>query len=141
MLVVQRDARQRPASQYFDELTGITVDPEGNLLVTSWDNATKKGVVIEANLETGKERLVSANPMPVYASSEYFVYPQGIVTDGAGEIFVADASAFGGHGGVIEVNPATGKETELAANPMPVNAPASSSTLSASSSSTRQATC
>ncbi len=110
------------SSQYFDELTGITVDPEGNLLVTSWDNATKKGVVIEVNSETGKERLVSANSMSVNASSEYFVYPQGIVTDAAGEIFVADAAAFGGHGGVIEVNPATGKETAISANTMPVNA-------------------
>jgi hypothetical protein len=110
------------SSQYFDELTGITVDPEGNLLVTSWDEEIKKGEVIEVNLATGKERLVSSNSMTVNASSEYFVYPQGIVTDAAGEIFVADALAFGGHGGVIEVNEATGKETEISANTMPINA-------------------
>jgi hypothetical protein len=110
------------SSQYFDELTGITVDPEGNILVTSWDQAIRKGEVIEVNSETGKERLVSSNSMSVNASSEYFVYPQGIVTDAAGEIFVADAAGFGGHGGVIEVNPATGKETEISANTMPVNA-------------------
>lgn len=110
------------SSQYFDELTGITVDPEGNILVTSWDNETKQGEVIEVNAETAKERLVSSNSMPVNASSEYFVYPQGIATDAAGEIFVADAAAFGGHGGVIEVNPATGKEKEVSANSLPVNA-------------------
>ncbi|HYB23051.1 MAG TPA: hypothetical protein VED41_04590 [Solirubrobacteraceae bacterium] len=110
------------SSQYFDELTGITVDPEGNIVVTSWDQASRTGEVIEVNTETGKERLVSSNSMSVNASSEDFVYPQGIVTDAAGNIFVADAGAFGGHGGVIEVNPATGKESEISADTMPVNA-------------------
>ena len=110
------------SSQYFDELTGITLDPEGNIVVTSWDNAIKQGEVIEVNSVTGKEKLVAANSMPVNALSEYFTYPQGIVTDAAGEIFVADAAAFGGHGGVIGVNPATGRETEISANTMPVNA-------------------
>lgn len=109
------------SSQYFDELTGIAVDPEGNIVVTSWDNEIKKGQVVEVNATTGRERLVSSNSMPVNASSEYFVYPQGIAIDAAGEIFVADAGAFGGHGGVIAVNPTTGKETEVSANTMPVN--------------------
>ena len=78
--------------------------------------------VVEVDPTTGKETLISSNSIPVNASSQYFVYAQGIVTDRAGDIFVADPLAFGGNGGIIEVNPTTGKESELSANSMPVNA-------------------
>jgi hypothetical protein len=109
------------SSQYFHELTGIAVDPQGNILVTNWGGHLGQAEVIRVDPTTGKETLVSSNAMPVNASSELFAYPQGVIANAAGEIFVADALAFGGHGGIIGVNPATGKEREISSNGMPVN--------------------
>ncbi len=111
------------SSQYFRELTGIAIEPDGNILVTNWGGTLGDAEVIRVDALTGKETLVASNSMPVNASSQYFAYPQGLVTNAAGEIFVADPMAFGEHGGgVIEVNPSTGKESEISANSMPVNA-------------------
>jgi len=109
-------------SQYFHELTGIAVDPHGNILVTDWGGKLGVAQVIRVDATTGKETLLSSNSMPVNASSELFAYPQGIIANGAGEIFVADPLAFGGHGGgIIGVNPVTGKESEVSSNAMAVN--------------------
>ncbi len=110
------------SSQYFHELTGIAVEPDGKLLVTDWGGKLGLAQVIRVDPVSGKETLLSSNSMPVNASSELFAYPQGVIANGAGEIFVADPLAFGEHGGgIIAVNPVTGKESEVSTNAMPVN--------------------
>ncbi len=110
------------SSQYFNQPTGITIAPDGEILVADWGGTDGLGRVIGVDPTTGKEMLISSNAMPVNASSQYFDYAQGITTDAAGDIFVSDPMAFGTGGGIIEVNPTTGKETELSANDMAVNA-------------------
>jgi hypothetical protein len=81
------------------------------------------GGIIQVNPSSGKETELSANEMPVNASSQYFHSPSQLTLDAAGHILVADwCSTKLGCGGVIEVDPQTGKETELATNSMPVNA-------------------
>src|SRR5207248_8284610 len=86
------------------------------------------GGVIEVDPTSGKETLLSANSLAVNAHSQYFDGPTGIALDAKANIIVADESAFGGAcvgsdgcGGLIEVNPATGQETKLSANDMPIN--------------------
>ena len=81
------------------------------------------GKIISVDPSTGKETLVSSNSMPVNTDSQLFQYPQGLAIAPSGEIYVADALAFGSNnGGIIGVDPTTGKETEVSANSMPVNA-------------------
>jgi len=110
------------SSQYFQELTGIAIDPQGNILVTSWGGKLGDASIIKVDPANGKETLLSSNQMPVNSSSELFAYPQGVIANGAGEIFVADPLAFGSHGGgIIGVNPVTGKESEVSTNSMAVN--------------------
>jgi len=111
------------ASQYFGELTGIAVDPHGEILVTSWGGKLGDASIIRVNPTTGKETLLSDNQMPINASDGLFAYPQGVIANASGEIFVVDPLAFGEHGGgVIGVNPSTGRESEVSANTMPINA-------------------
>ncbi len=111
------------SSQYFHELTGIAVEPDGDILVTDWGGKLGLAQVIRVDPTTGKETLLSSNSMPVNASSELFAYPQGLIVNAAGEIFVADPLAFGEHGGgIIGVDPVTGKESEVSTNAMPLNA-------------------
>lgn len=110
------------SSQYFVEPTGIATGPQGQIFVANWNGVSRENEVIGVDPATGKETLISSNSMPVNASSGYFTYIQGLVVDQAGEVFAADPLAFGGTGGIIEVNPSSGKETEISANSVPVNA-------------------
>jgi sugar lactone lactonase YvrE len=110
------------SSQYFNQPVGIAVAPDGAIYVSDWGDCDGCGRIIQVDPTTGKETLISSNLMPVNASSEYFAYLQGIAIDAAGDILAADPMAFGSGGGIIEVDPSTGKETELSSNLLPVNA-------------------
>jgi len=110
------------SSQYFNQPVGIAVAPDGAIYVSDWGDCDGCGRIIQVDPTTGKETLISSNSMPVNASSGYFAYLQGIAIDAAGDIVAADPMAFGSGGGIIEVDPSTGKETELSANELPVNA-------------------
>ncbi len=109
------------ASQYFHEPTGIAEGPEGDLYVADWGSCKGCGEVIRVDPATGKETLVSSNSMAVNASSQLFEYVQAIVVERNGEILVTDPLAFGGHGGIVGVDPTTGKESEFSSNNLPVN--------------------
>lgn len=110
------------SSQYFNQPVGIAVAPDGAIYVSDWGDCAGCGRIIQVDPTTGKETLISSNSMPVNASSEYYAYLQGIAVDAAGDILAADPMAFGSGGGIIEVDPSTGKETELSSNELPVNA-------------------
>jgi hypothetical protein len=109
------------SSQYFNQPVGIAVAPSGAIYVSDWGDCDGCGRIIQVDPTTGKETLVSSNSMAVNASSEYFAYLQGIAIDAAGDILAADPMAFGSGGGIIEVDPSTGKETELSSNLLAVN--------------------
>src|SRR5919204_597375 len=93
----------------------------GDLVVSDQGAFGGSGGLIKGNPNTGKESKVSANDQPVNPSSQLFAAPAGIDRNARGKILVTDFSAFGGPGGVIKVNPETGKESKLSANDQPVN--------------------
>jgi sugar lactone lactonase YvrE len=79
--------------------------------------------VIKVDPATGKETPISSNDLAVNASSKLFDYVQGLGLDHNGNIVVANASTHSGQAGnIVEVDPATGKESELSGNDMAVNA-------------------
>jgi Ca2+-binding RTX toxin-like protein len=70
---------------------------------------------------TGAATPFAANTDPVNATSQLFASPTDVTVDPTGRILVADSAADGGPGAVIEVDPATGKQTLISANSQPVN--------------------
>jgi Ca2+-binding RTX toxin-like protein len=77
--------------------------------------------VVGVDPDTGEQRVVSANSQPVNdGTTELFNSPQAIDVGPDGTLYVADSGAFP-QGGVIGVNPVTGKQRKVSANDLPVN--------------------
>lgn len=107
------------SSQFFSDVRGgITVARSGSVLVTSTGTP---GGIISVDPVTGKQTLLSSNDQPVNALRQFYQLPVGVRESASGRLLVADQNAFG-DGGVIGVNPATGKQTKVSANDQPVNA-------------------
>ncbi len=70
--------------------------------------------VIRVDPVTGARTMVSANGNP--GGGNPFVWPWGMTIDAGGDILIADSQAFGGPGGIIRVDPATGARTVLSNN-------------------------
>ena len=75
------------------------------------------GGIIRVDSATGARTTVSENSSP--AGGPAFVDPLGVVIASNGDLLVADQNAFGGGGGVIRVNPATGQRTTVSENASP----------------------
>ena len=103
----------------FDNNIGIAVEANGTILVSDTNNIG----VIRVNPTTGARTLLSSNTSP--AGEPDFFFPIGMAPDAAGNILVADATAFQplGTGGVISVNPTSGARTLVSANHDPTGGP------------------
>lgn len=78
--------------------------------------------LIVVNPATGKQRLFAANGAPVNSGSQFLETPTDVVISPRGQLFVADAGNLDGSGGVVAVDPRTGRQTEISSNDQPVNA-------------------
>ena len=105
------------ASQFFGSPSDVALTSSGRILVSNYTGRN----VISVDPATGKQTLISSNTQPVNAGDPLFSQPSGIVVQPSGRILVLDRTAFGNSGGVIAVDPATGKQTKLSANDQPVN--------------------
>ena len=121
--VSANDMAVNASNQLFSSPSAIVVQPSGRILVTDFSAfISSTGGVIAVNPKNGAESTFSSNALAVNAASQYFLEPISIALSPTGRIYVLDQKAFGGSGGVISVNPATGRETKVAANNMAVNA-------------------
>lgn len=100
---------------------GIAIAPSGDLLVADMNAFGGTGGVIRVNPVTGARSPVSANGAP--AGGPSFEDPAVPVLDSSGRILVVDFNAFGGSGGVIRVDPATGTRTTVSSNAAPAGGP------------------
>ena len=100
---------------------GIALAANGDILIADQNAFGGGGGVIRVNPVTGARTTVSENASP--AGGPAFEAPWGIIELANGDIVVADAGAFGGGGGLIRVNPATGARTILSANWLPSGGP------------------
>ncbi len=85
------------------------------------------GGLIAVDPSSGAESELSANTMPVNAGSGFMGGPFTLAINSSGEIIVGETEGLGGScsggcGGLVEVNPTTGKQTVLSANDMAINA-------------------
>ncbi len=77
--------------------------------------------IIKVDPVTGARTLVSRNNNP--AGGPSFVWPWGMTIAPDGDILISDSSAFGGDGGIIRVDPATGVRSTLSSNTSPAGGP------------------
>src|SRR5262245_41609300 len=106
----------------FVDPLGVVIAPNGDLLVADQNAFTGAGGgVIRVNPSTGQRTTVSENASP--AGGPAFVDPFALTLAANGDILVSDQNAFGGGGGVIRVDPATGVRTTVTENAAPSGAP------------------
>jgi Ca2+-binding RTX toxin-like protein len=92
--------------------------PSGTVLVG--DSGAFKGV-IGIDPATGKQSEFSSNLQSVNSGSAFYEIPVDILRTPDGSLTVADQNAFG-DGGLVGVDPVTGKQSEVSSNTAPVNA-------------------
>jgi Tol biopolymer transport system component/streptogramin lyase/major membrane immunogen (membrane-anchored lipoprotein) len=100
----------------FVDPSGVTLRPNGNILVADPNAFGGTGGTIRVNAQTGARALLSRNTNPAGAPS--FADPFALAVEVDGNLAVAD-SAFGG---IIRVNPA-GIRSTLSSNASPAGAP------------------
>ncbi len=100
---------------------GIVLEADGDMLVSDAQAFGGTGGVIRVDSVTGARSTVTSNALIAGPSLDD---PFGIALDPSGQIVIADASAFGGGGGVLRVDPATGARTTVSENAAPSGAPA-----------------
>jgi sugar lactone lactonase YvrE len=73
--------------------------------------------VIRVDTRSGAQTRVSSNALSRDAGGEALLRtPVAIALDRAGRLLIADSEAFGGSGGLIRVDPATGRQTAVSSN-------------------------
>ena len=121
-ILSSNDQPVNASSQLFSSPSDIALSRSGRVFVTDYSAFSDfHGGVIEIDPVTGKQKLISSNLQPVNAASPLFGQPDGIALLPDGRILVSDRSAFGG-GGVIAVDPKTGKQSVFSSNTQAVNA-------------------
>ena len=105
----------------FVQPVGVALDADGDILVADASALGGTGGVIRVDPTSGARTAVSANGAP--AGGPDFAIPVGVALEADGDILVADVDAFGGTGGVIRVDPASGTRTTLSANGAPAGGP------------------
>jgi len=70
--------------------------------------------VLRVDPTTGARTLISANGNP--GGGNAFSWPWGMTIDAGGDILIADSNAYGGPGGIIRVDPATGNRSVVSNN-------------------------
>ncbi len=103
-------------SELFDgSVPRVALTRSGQLVVGTGET------VVSVAPGTGKQRLISSNDQAVNAgSSEYLSTMVAIDVGPDGTLYVLDGDFTGG--GVVGVDPATGKQRKVSANDLPVNA-------------------
>ena len=99
------------ASARFSQLSGIATDGAGNLFVTQADQQTIRKIVIATGAVTTFAGAVGqADSLDGTGTAARFSYPRGLVSDGAGNLFVTEAAH-----GIRKIATATGAVTTVVA--------------------------
>jgi Ca2+-binding RTX toxin-like protein len=108
-----------PPFEGFNDPVGV-IAPGEDAFVADRGAFSGVGAVWRIALATGERTLVSTNGMP--SGGPDFEDPWGITMRGSG-LLVSDTDAFGGSGGLIQVDPGSGERTTLSRNGTPAGGP------------------
>jgi Ca2+-binding RTX toxin-like protein len=98
----------------FRDPSGVAFDPiSGSLIVADPSAFDGSGGLIKVDPETGQQSALSSNASSI---QKLFEDPVGVVRSPSGALYVTDPNAFGGSGGVIAVDPASGQESAVSNN-------------------------
>jgi Ca2+-binding RTX toxin-like protein len=106
---------------YYSSVYDLSSGP-GRALVVADSGAFGDGGLISVNPLTGKQSKLSANDQPINAGSQFFGGGPSSVQLHRGTFYVSDHNADGGAGGVVGVDPATGKQRLISSDAQAVNA-------------------
>lgn len=104
---------QTSALDLFADPTGVTIDPEGRIIVADPGAFGGAGGLIQVDAETGQQNVLSSNAT---SGLDLFADPVGVALAPAGWLAVSDSGAFGGGGGVISVDPESGQQAPVSSN-------------------------
>lgn len=104
-------------SSVYDLTSGL-----GGALVVADTSAFGDGGLISVDPVTGKQTRLSSNDQPINAGSQFFGGGVASVQLHRGSFYVSDRTADGGAGGVVGVDPATGKQRLISSDAQAVNA-------------------
>jgi hypothetical protein len=110
-----------PGAPAFDAPWGIVEVANGDVLVADAGAFAGGGGVIRVNPATGARTTLSANGTP--PGGPNFADPIQLTLAANGDVLVTDSGAFGGGGGLIRVDPATGARTTVSENTAPLGGP------------------
>jgi Ca2+-binding RTX toxin-like protein len=85
----------------------------GDIVVADPNAFDGNGGLIDVNPTSGAQTALSNNAI---SSQDLFRDPTAVALDPDGMLIVADPAAFGGGGGLIQVDPTTGQQTPLSSN-------------------------
>jgi Ca2+-binding RTX toxin-like protein len=98
----------------FRDPSGVAFDPiSGSLIVADPSAFGGTGGLIKVDPETGQQSALSSNAT---SSQKLFADPVGVARSPSGTLYVTDPNAFGGGGGVIAVDPASGQQSVISNN-------------------------
>lgn len=109
---------QAPAEN-FDSPVGVAVEADGNLVVTDYDTGgSTRERVFRVDPDTGARTILADNTTPSL-DGEQLQSLEGLAIAPDGTIYVGDANAYDGGGGVFRVDPVTGTRSMVSNNDSP----------------------
>lgn len=109
-------------SEHLDDPYDVTVTPRGKVLAAEEYAPGGDGSIVSVDPENGKQRLISSNDQAVNSgTTELLLDPWGVLFVPGHGVVVSDYNAFGGPGGLIGINAATGKQRVASSNDLAVN--------------------
>jgi Ca2+-binding RTX toxin-like protein len=119
-IISSNDQPVNVGSAFYSSVYDLTTGVGGSLVVAD-SGAFGQGGLIAVDPATGKQTKLSANDQAINAGSQLFGTGPSSVQLHRGTFYVTDPYADGGVGGVIGVDPATGKQRLISSNAQPIN--------------------
>lgn len=112
-------ARERGQAELLYAPRGLTLAPDGSAYITVDPDVhqPRGAAIVRIDVRTGEQSLVASNALARERGGPTLLRrPAGILMKKDGELVIADTQAFDGEGGLIAMDPRTGRQRALTSN-------------------------